>query len=260
LAKELPESVQPLATQYLDEAIVAFDKQPEDASARLLPDDSYGRLASTYLLALLEGDRGSACRVVLDAVQRPESVRELYLRVLMPAQAELGRMWLSGEINVAEEHFASHTTKMVMAQLLSRAALRPPNGKTVLAAAVAGNRHDIGLHAVADFFEMAGWRAILLGADVPISDLVQAVECFDVDLLALSVTLNVQIESVKSAIRAVKSGPRGDAAKILVGGLAFADSRDLAAEMGADGHAGTPDEAVRLGCQLVGLPPDNGTQ
>ena len=40
-------------------------------------------------------------------------------------------------------------------------------------AAVAGNQHDIGLHAVADFFEMAGWRSILLGADVPAADLAQ---------------------------------------------------------------------------------------
>ena len=106
-------------------------------------------------------------------------------------------MWLTGEINVAEEHFASHTTKMVLAQLLSRAPLQPPRGKTLLAAAVAGNRHDIGLYVVADFFEMAGWRTIQLGADVPIVDLVQAVECFEVDLLALSASLNVQLATVK---------------------------------------------------------------
>ena len=169
-------------------------------------------------------------------------------------------MWLTGEINVAEEHFASQTTKTVMGQLLSRAQPRPPNGKTVLAAAVAGNQHDIGLCAVADFFEMAGWRTIQLGADVPIGDLVQAVECFDVDLLALSASLNVQLETVKSTIRAVRSGPRGGEVKILVGGLAFADGGSLATEMGADGCASDPDEAVRLGCQLVGLAPEVGDE
>ena len=169
-------------------------------------------------------------------------------------------MWLTGEINVAEEHFASHTTKMVMSQLLTKASLRPPNGKTMLTASVAGNRHDIGLHAVADFFEMAGWRTIQLGADVPIDDLVQAVECFDVDLLAISASLNVQLETVKSTIRAVRSGKRGDAVKILAGGLAFADSSDLAVEMGADAYAADADEAVRLGGQLVGLTPNPGDE
>ena len=260
LANELPDQVQAIATQYLDETLDAFDEQPVDVRARVLPDTPHGRLASTYLLALLEGDRRRASRTILDAVDRPESVRDIYLHVLLPAQAELGRMWMTGEINVAEEHFASHTTKMVMGQLLSRAEFQPHNGKTVLAAAVAGNRHDIGLYAVADFFDMAGWRTIQLGADVPITDLAQAVECFDVDLVALSASLNVQLETVRSTIQAVRGGRRGDVVKILVGGLAFADSGNLAVEMGADGYAADPDEAVRLGGELVGLPNGHNAQ
>jgi methanogenic corrinoid protein MtbC1 len=118
---------------------------------------------------------------------------------------------------------------------------------------VAGNRHDIGLCAVADFFEMAGWRTIQLGADVPIGDLVQAVDCFEVDLVALSASLNVQLETVRSTIQAVRSGARGKEVRILAGGLAFAEARHLALEMGADAYAANPDEAVRSGCRLVGL-------
>jgi methanogenic corrinoid protein MtbC1 len=256
LVKELPEQVQPLAARYLDEALDAFDDRPTDVSVQLLADTPHGRLASSYLLALLEGDRRRASRVVLDAINQSESVRDVYLHVLLPAQEELGRMWLTGEVNVAEEHFASHTTKMVMGHLLSRAEIQSPNGKTVLTAAVAGNRHDIGLYAVADFFEMAGWRTIQLGADVPIRDLVEAVEFFEVDLLALSASLNVQIETVKSTIQAVRGGSRGNVVKILVGGLAFADADNLPEGLGADGHAADPEEAVRLGGRLVGLSPD----
>lgn len=259
LLKELPEPVQPLATQYLDEAIDAFDEQTTDVSAQLLPDTPHGHIASSYLLALLEGERRRASRVILDAIDRPDSVRDLYLHVLLPAQAELGRMWMTGEINVAEEHFASHTTKVVMSQLLSHATFQPPNGKTVLAAAVTGNQHDIGLYAVANFFEMAGWRTIQLGADVPITDLVQAEEFFVADLLVLSVSLNVQLDTFKSTIQAVRSGSRGEVVKILAGGLTFAEAGDLPVEMGADGYAADPDEAVRLGGQLVGLTPDHVT-
>ena len=143
---------------------------------------------------------------------------------------------------------------MVMGQLLSRAKCWPPNCKTLLAAAVAGNRHDIGLYAVADFFEMAGWRTIQLGAEVPITDLAQAVECFKADLVALSASLSVQVETIKATIKAMRSGRRGELVKILVGGLAFAETGNLAVEMGADGYAADPGEAVRLGGDLVGLP------
>jgi len=253
LAGELPEQVQTFATEYLDHALEAFDEPLADISARLLPDTEMGRLASTYLLVLLEGDRRQASRLILDALDRGQEVRDLYLQVLLPVQEELGRMWVANEINVAEEHFASQTTKMVMAQLLPRATLQPSNGKTMIAAAVAGNQHDIGLQAVADFFEMDGWRTVLLGANVPARDLVQAVDCFAADLLGLSVSQTTQLEAVKTTIQAIRDGERDTEVKILLGGRAFTDSDDLPQELGADGYAADPVAAVASGRQLVGL-------
>jgi len=160
---------------------------------------------------------------------------------------------LANEINVAEEHFASQTTKMVMAQLLPRATSQPANGKTMIAAAVAGNQHDIGLHAVADFFEIDGWRTVLLGANVPARDLVQAVDCFAADLLGLSVSQTTQFEAAKTTIQAVRSGARGTEVKILLGGRAFTDPNDLPTELGADGYAADAAKAVALGRQFVDL-------
>jgi methanogenic corrinoid protein MtbC1 len=253
LAKELPENVAPLAAEYLGTALESFDQQPHDVSPRLLPDTPDGRLASAYLLALLEGDRRRASHLILDSLDGSRSVRGLYLNVLLPAQEEIGRMWLADEVNVAEEHFASHTTKMVMAQLLSRAELRAFNGKSVLTAAVAGNQHDIGLNAVADFFEMDGWRTIHLGANVPVAEVAEAVECFAVDLLALSASLSTQLETVRETIHAVRKAAGGKAVKIIVGGLAFAGPAELPAQLGADGYAVDPEDAVSLGARLVGL-------
>lgn len=254
LATELPEKLRPVAMEYLGKAIDELAAPPAGHPVRLLPNTRYARLSLTYLLAVLEGDRNRASRVVLDAIDQPDSVRDIYRHVLLPAQVELGRMWMNGEINVAEEHFASYTTRMVMSQILSLATCELPNGKTVLTAAVAGNHVDIGLHAVADFFEMAGWQTIRLGADVPTVDLVESIDCFDVDLLALSVCLSVQLDTAKTVIEAVRSECRGHGPKIIVGGLAFADSGDLAVQIGADGYAPDPDEAVRLAGELLGLP------
>jgi len=253
LACELPEQFRPLATEYVDQALKAFDDPPTEFSARLLPDTEMGRLASTYLMVLLEGDRRRASRLILDVLDHGHDVREIYLHVLLPSQEELGRMWLANEINVAEEHFASQTTKMVMAQLLPRATLQPSNGKTMLAAAVAGNQHDIGLQAVADFFEIDGWRTVLLGANVPARDLVQAVDCFAADLLGLSVSQTTQFEAAKTTIQAVRSGARGTEVKILLGGRAFTDPNDLPTELGADGYAADAAKAVALGRQFVDL-------
>jgi methanogenic corrinoid protein MtbC1 len=257
LERELPESIRPLADEYLDLALQTSDEPPAEFSARLWPSTPEGRLAAEYLLAVFQGDRQRASRLILDALDEGHSVQHLFSRVLLPAQVEVGRMWHADEINVAEEHFVSATTKMVMAQLMSFAEFRPSNGKTVLAAAVAGNHVDIGLQAVADFFEMDGWRAIQLGANVPTRDIVEAVEHFEADLLGLSASQSTQLETARQTIHAVRSAQRGQKLKIILGGFAFAGSEHLPLQLGADGYAPDPAAAVELGRLLVFGTPDH---
>ncbi len=253
LVRELPEEASAPAVRFLDSALSAFGAAPAGVGPRLAADDVHSRLAAKYLLAVFEGDRRRASRLVLDAASAGVSIADLYLRVLVPAQEELGRMWMADEINVAEEHFASQTTRMVMAQLLPLATCRPPNGKTFLAAAVAGNYHDLGVQVISDFFEMDGWRVISLGHDMPIVDLVQAIGFYEVDLAGLSAAIASQLPTLKEAIATIRAQPHGPAVKILVGGGALSRAGDLAAELGADGYAPGPLEAVSLGRRLVGL-------
>ena len=256
LAAELPAEAARAATGACRDALNALEAAGEASDARLTTDSAEGRLAAGYLLALLEGDRTRATRLILDAAEAGTPVADLYLKVLLPAQEEAGRMWQGAEINVAEEHFATNTTRSVMAQLARYAPDKEPNGKAMLASAVAGNQHDLGVQAVAEFFEMAGWRVIQLGADLPIPDLVQAVDFYRADLLCLSVALRSQLATLKQTIEAVRLSERGRVVKILVGGRALRGNADLADTLGADGYAPAPPEAVALGNALVGLDRD----
>jgi len=251
LARQLPEMVRALAAEYLDRGLNALDQDPTELSARLEPTTIESRLATRYLIALLEGDRRRAIQLILDAAGEKHTIADLYTRVLMPAQVEVGRMWHTDEINVVEEHFASATTKMVMAQLMTRARFNSSNGKTMLAAAVAGNHIDIGLQAVANFFELDGWRTVQLGADVPTADLVNSVDFFGVDILGLSASQSVQLETIRETIKAVRLAKPAGSIKILVGGFAFVGYESLPRQLGADGYAPDPASAVELGRQLV---------
>lgn len=251
LAGELPAESGTRAAGVCQEALRALETPASAPPSFLQADTPHGRLAAGYLLALLEGDRARASRLIMEAAAAGATVPDLCLHVLLPAQQEVGRMWQADEINVAEEHFATSTTKMILAQLRLRAPVRQPNGKTLLAASVMGNQHDVGLQVVTDLFELDGWKVIHLGCDMPIPDLVQAVESYQPDLLALSVSLHAQLVTLTETIRAVRSGDRGAAVKILVGGQAFAEAPDLATSLGADGYAADPLAAVELGNTLV---------
>jgi MerR family transcriptional regulator, light-induced transcriptional regulator len=251
LVEQIPAELAPLATGYIDHALAEFGGEHAGLAPRLTAQTPAERLAATYLVAILEGDRRKAISLILRAADQGQSVPDLYLRVLQPAQEELGRMWLLGEINVAEEHFATTTTRLVMAQLHAREVCRPSNGKTLIAAAVAGNQHELGIQVVADLFEMDGWRVIQLGSNVPTEDLSQAVEFYEADLVALSVSLATQLPALEETVAAIRASQRGATVKILVGGCGMMGAADLAKSKGADDYASNAVEAVTRGNALV---------
>ena len=169
-------------------------RRSSPSRARLGADDPFGRLALEYITTCLEGDtaapRRPRCSPQTDGGVTPQ---DLYCRVLMPAQKEVGRLWHRGDLNVAEERLVSETTRRVMAQLAARYRPAHATGPKVLAAAVAGNAHDLGLRAAADLLALAGWRCLYLGANVPTADIAAMAEAHGVELVLLAATLETQL-------------------------------------------------------------------
>lgn len=257
LAECLPTDAAELACAYVDAARNGHTEARGGAAPNLdggatpnLEDESpLAEVTRKFLLAVLEGRRSDAERVVLEAFEDGASVADLHTHVIGPAQAEMGRMWQFGEVHVAEEHLGSRIVQDVLRTLRSRAPRAEENGRSVLVASVPGNLHDIGASMVSDHFEMAGWRALFLGADTPAADLVLAVGDFGVDLLALSAGLGRNLRATGAIVAEVRQAhPR---VPILVGGRPFAVLPDLWRTVGADGSAPDAASAVQVAEELL---------
>ncbi len=262
LKGELPEAARATVAGYLDPALSSWSeaegRQSREQPGRRIGIDvtsPNGRLALRYLQAVLEGDSRSAIDLVVAAADAGAGFEELYLEVLLAAQHEIGEMWHVADVAVAEEHHLTATTERAMAILVQRTPCREAVGKTVVLAGVAGNSHGLGARAVADFFEIAGWRSICLGGDLPAPEMATAATYFEADLAVLSVALATQLKAAGQAVEAVRAeaSSSGREIKILVGGAAFEDQPDLWRRCGADGYAPCAASAVELGGQLVGL-------
>jgi methanogenic corrinoid protein MtbC1 len=140
---------------------------------------------------------------------------------------------------------------MVMAQLLARSPVAKPNGRTIVVSAVEGDTHDIGLHVAADFLEIAGWRVIFLGNNMPPGDLVRAVDDFEADVLALSATLPSQRRNVAQTINLLRAQADRATIPVLVGGRAFAYDDTAWRDVGAHACATNADDAVSVANSLV---------
>ena len=236
----------------LSEARAVFEDAVDVEETGLDPERPADREALEYLALVLAGDTRTATDRLLTLADEGMTPREVYERVLIPAEREIGRLWHAGKANVAEEHLVTTTTRRAMAALSARFEPGETNGKTVVIAAVAGNAHELGARALADFFDFAGWRVVFLGADLPASDLVHGVRFFGADLLILSATLSTQLAEVERVIAMVKEVGE-EAPPVMVGGLAFADAPELWKRVGADLTATSVDEALERAARAAGL-------
>lgn len=181
-----------------------------------------GRLSRLYLEALRAGDGPGAYRVASRALQEGMDVPGLYQRVVAPAMHEVGTLWETGALTVADEHRATELTNRVLA------ALRPAPGEEgggsegcrgrAMLATIEGERHALGLRMAADILEDNGFEAIYLGADVPSETLLRAVAVTDPGLVVLAATmpeLAPCLAEVADAVR--KAHPQ---VELLLGGQA----------------------------------------
>lgn len=205
-------------------------------------------LAHDYLDALLKSDRHRATKLILDAVDSGVSVRDIYLFVFQRSLYEIGRLWQTHTISVAQEHFSTACTQMIMSQLYKNIFNPRSNGHCFIAASVSGELHEVGVRMVSDFLEMEGWDSYYLGANNPKSSIVETVRLRQPDILGLSATMTFHIPRVRELIEAVREV---SSCKIIVGGYPFRVEPKLWKAIGADGSALDAHAAVALVQRLV---------
>ena len=281
--QELPKDVASTASKFIDDAIAALARGSCDPLRPEHDDANETRPSRVYLLHLLQRNQSAAADLVFEAAREGKSIAEIYETILTPALIEIGRMWHLQEATVADEHYCTAATQMIMAQLRAQlqaqlqaqhraqgaaqatAHTRTPNvgresqpgrpQRRLLAMSVGGDLHDLGIRMVADLFEMEGWSTEYLGANMPTSEVLLALVGPDgtpaFDLIAVSANTTLSIRAVADFIDAVRRDPVARAIPIMVGGGAFRGVDDLWKVVGADGFAKSASSALTLAGELI---------
>lgn len=250
LRDELPPEEAEIAAAYVDAGLRKLPHLPREPPTLLSEDAPLAGLARAYLEALLRGDRQAASALVLDGVSGGVPVKDAYLRILQPVQREVGRLWQMNRLTVAQEHYCTAATQLVMSQLYPWVFSGPKNGRTLVAACVAGDLHEIGVRMVSDFFEMDGWNTFYLGANTPTPSVLKILKERRADVLLLSATITSHVRAVSHLIAEVRAA-EGGRVKILVGGYPFNVDPELWRRVGADACARDAEEAITLATLLT---------
>jgi DNA-binding transcriptional MerR regulator/methylmalonyl-CoA mutase cobalamin-binding subunit len=119
----------------------------------------------------LEGfDYAAVARLLGDAVVGL-GVRGFVHEVAVPLAHRVGARWAHGDLSIAEEHLLTGMLRNLLASLLQG---RTAQGRPLVLATPAGERHEIGLLVVALLAREGGANVVYLGADLPAADIVTA--------------------------------------------------------------------------------------
>ena len=229
--------------------LVLSDDQHESIPAL---DNHLTPLAQDYLDSLLKGKRSEALKLILNEVTGITGVKKVYTDVFQPVQYEIGRLWQTNQISVAQEHFCTGATQLVMSQLYPFMFTGEKKDRKMVTTCVPGELHEMGARMVTDFFEMDGWDTYYLGANMPTESVVRYLIDCKPNFLAISATMTFHVSTVEDMIRQIRLSPDIPSdLKIMVGGYPFKVVEDLWKSVGADGCAMNAAEALELADKMI---------
>ncbi len=177
-------------------------------------------LYQDYLAALIEGDRVRCAEMVRCLIDADAPLRFIYVDFLQRALYEIGELWERGKVSVATEHMATAITESMLSQCLSTFLGAEKKHRLAIVACPCNEQHQIGAKMVADFLEILGWDACLLGANTPTDALLDMTAKKNPQLLCLSSCLSSSLPCLVETVKRVRQNYPD--LRIIVGGQAFA--------------------------------------
>jgi MerR family transcriptional regulator, light-induced transcriptional regulator len=210
--------------------------------------EELARLRERFLEAALDGRRADALAVIRDAMQGYEPM-DVCLAIIQEGLREVGHLWETNRITIAEEHLVTYITQHVLFGLDAKPWERAVHGGRAVLCAAEGERHQIGIHLLSDGLESIGWSVRFVGGDVPPADVTAAVRRTGAHLLCISATLFANLPRVRQLIDRLRDG-ESRAITVMVGGGAFELDADLVNAVGADLTASDLRSAMALADEL----------
>jgi methanogenic corrinoid protein MtbC1 len=198
-----------------------------------------------FVQAVVSGARQAALTIALEALREGAVVQDLYADVFQDALYEVGRLWETNAITVAQEHMATAVTQYVMAHVFGQIAPPPTSRGVAIMTGVPGELHHVGALMVSDMLEANGWQVQFLGSNLPIPSILSAIEEAKPQLLGISVTMLFNVHHATRLIAETKRA--AGRIRVVVGGSAFRFG--LWRATGADDYAGDVRSAVALLCE-----------
>jgi methanogenic corrinoid protein MtbC1 len=202
------------------------------------------------LLDLLRARRRrEAAESVLALAQSGLPLERVVEYVVFPTMRNLGFLWETGRVSVADEHAATEICRYVLYRLFDSVETGRPVGLKALASCVPGDEHELGVETVGEYLRLKGWEVFVVGRSAPPEDILKALAEFRPDVAFLSATLVANLPAARVLVAEAQKTLPG--LGVVLGGAAAVAAADVLAgpRIAVAAHFV---EAATLGVKLAG--------
>lgn len=207
---------------------VALDILENGQSDRIENNETWNNYANKMIAATVNFDEHALDLVYNDAMSL-YPIDIVTTRLILPLLGELGNRWAIKTGSIAEEHFFSMYLRNKLGARFHHQNSRSTGARLIMAC-LPGEHHEFGILLFALTAQSKGFQIVLLGADLPVIELLQVVNNTDSQgiVLAGSATLGCETlyENLKSLTSAVSI-------PVFVGGDVSHSCRDSIVEANA---------------------------
>lgn len=210
-----------------------------------------------FARALLERTPEAGRTQLLAHLEQGVALEAIYLDLFTATARLLGQWWESDDCNFSQVTLCLSRLQSLLHEIspsfqAGTGTARPDRcgERRILMTTLPGQQHTMGLSILSEFFRREGW--VVLSIPSPEPGLTQAsLSTHWFDVLALSASLDAEIEDLAKTIQAARKTSQNPRLAIMVGGPLFLRRPELSLPLGADGVSNDAHEALALAQRLL---------
>jgi DNA-binding transcriptional MerR regulator len=152
--------------------------------------------AISAMLAAIRSANATQIESLLRLRYEQQGMKEFINTTVVPLLYTVGDLWVSGELQIFQEHFLSEQLKRFLnteIAILQKSAKKP----LVVLATLPGEEHTLGLLIVAAMLSAHGISIINLGGEVPMDQIVRATQQFNPDIVGITFSGAYQYKNIR---------------------------------------------------------------
>jgi MerR family transcriptional regulator, light-induced transcriptional regulator len=189
---------------------------------------------------VLEHDQNVARSLVDTLHAQGVSIETLYIELLAPSARLMGEMWKADIADFTEVTHGLFKLQQLFHDLAPSFELEGARQNllkgSVLLAPAPGEQHTFGLLVLEEFLRRTGLEC-QNSMPKTLKDLTKLVRDDHFDVVGITASCEVHLDSVASSVKAIKKASRNKSVTVLVGGSLFVESSGYVDLVGADGTA-----------------------